>query len=427
MASARRSKLQPQLPAAMRRLQRLNGVLPTRVFEQVLHVSGLTDPQLCELLSVRNGRLAAAVAQLNQGEDQRAVAGALARFNADMDKAEAADKDRIKIGDYLTEANRGELLVRIPVYKGPDGELTSDVRRFGDLALPNPEFHMHYGSSEAAIVIAHMDASSLTRSRDRLHEDIRKDHNASRPQLSHTLQLNDCLVSLNKGKYNVSAGYRGCLYLAGGLQLVPDARLSAHLRLAEWETEFLSGSWLSPTSRQARTVREGVRQQLVKYVPDARRSGSLTVVCVCTNEGLMEVAREESAEISQTHQVDLSTFTLLQRDVYMDPPRPGMPEVFRRLWTPIEFYLEYERSATTRRAIRDKLMPYFRVARRGHSLSVIFICETKGAAGLFREVHRNLQRELGVSVLLITSTYAEVSAGQFDSCWNHNGAAVHLS
>lgn len=151
---------------------------------------------------------------------------------------------------------------------------------------------MHYGSRAAAIIIEHRDVSSLNRSRDRFHEDIRKDHNAARPQLLHTLRLNDCIVALHKGKYNVSAGYRGCLYLPGGQQLVPDARLSARLDLGEFPAEFLSGYWLSPTSQQASDVREGVRQQLVKYVPDARESGSLGVACVCEHEGLMGVARE---------------------------------------------------------------------------------------------------------------------------------------
>ena len=378
MVTARRGELSPELPAAMRRLRRLNGVLPNRVFEWVEHVSGLTEPQLSTLLGVGNRRLAGAVTQLNQGEDEQAVADALARFNVEVDKAQAGVKDKIRIDDYMTEANRGELLVRIPVYEGPDGELTSNVRRFDGVALPNPEFHMHYGSREAAVIIEHRDVSSLNRSRGRFHEDIRKDHNIARPQLLHTLRLNDCYVTLHKAKYNVSAGYRGCLYLPGGEQLVPDARLSAHLDLGEFATEFLNGYWLTPTSRQAKAVREGVRQQLVKYVPDARRFGSLAVACLCENELLADVAREEVAEIAQTYQVKLSAFPLLQRQVTVDPPRPGMPEVLRRLWKPVEFYVEYERSATTRAEIRKKLMPYFRVARRGHTLSVIFICETRG-------------------------------------------------
>ena len=71
-----------------------------------------------------------------------------------------------------------------------------------DLALPVPEYHMHYVSIEGTIIIEHRDVSSLVRSRNRVLEDIRKDHNVERPQLLHTKQLNDCVVSLVKAEYN---------------------------------------------------------------------------------------------------------------------------------------------------------------------------------------------------------------------------------
>ena len=93
----------------------------------------------------------------------------------------------------------------------------------------------------------------------------------------------------------------------------------------------------------------------------------------------------------------------------------------------IQFYVEYERSATTPVAIRDKLMPYFRAVRRGYDCAVIFICETERAAEIFRQQHRNLQRELRVTFPLITSTYAQVTAGdRFDTCWNLGRQPVTL-
>ena len=89
--------------------------------------------------------------------------------------------------------------------------------------------------------------------------------------------------------------------------------------------------------------------------------------------------------------------------------------------------MEYERSATTPAAIRGKLMPYFRVAGRGYDCPVIFICETQRAAEIFREQHRNLQRELDVTFPLLTSTYAQVTAGnQFDTAWNLDGNPYQL-
>ena len=217
MAIRGRGAFRPELPAEMKRLERLNGVLPYKVFENIEHYSGLSDPQLATLLDVRPGRVADALAQLNQGEDEERIAAALARFNEDEGKDE--DADRSAIGTLLREANRGELLVRIPVYSGPEGELTSNaalVPLLEDGTLPAPRFHMHYVSVEGTIIIEHRDATSLAAIRRRVYEDIRKDHHTRAPQLTHTHQQNDCLVAMSRHGYAVSAGYRGTLYLPGG-------------------------------------------------------------------------------------------------------------------------------------------------------------------------------------------------------------------
>ena len=72
-------------------------------------------------------------------------------------------------------------------------------------------------------------------------------------------------------------------------------------------------------------------------------------------------------------------------------------------------------------------MPYFRVVRRGYDVGVIFICETARAAEIFRQEHRNLQQEPPVTFPLITSTYAQVVAGnQFDTCWDLDGRPAKL-
>ena len=387
-----RGSLQPSIPAEMLRLERLNGVLPNRVLEVVEHFSGLSDAQLMTLLDVRAGRLADAVKQLNRGEDERAVATAVARFKEATGENE--DRDRDKIGALLKEANCGELLVRIPVYTGPEDVLTSNVALLEGQPLPPPEFVMNYCSSEATIIIEHRDVSSLAVNRRRINEDIRKDHNVYAPQLLHTLQQNECIVNLVKGGYRVSAGYRGCLYLPGG-QLVPDSRMSAYLDLGEYPTEVIRGSWWPAESQSARAAREGIRRQLIQYVSDARRLGGLTIACLCENDQVMELAREAAIDISRAYQAELEVFTALGRDVVTAPSARGVPHPFRRLLKLLRFYVEYERSATTSYDIREKLMTYFRVVLRGYQCAVICICETRAAADIFRQEHRILQRARG--------------------------------
>ena len=420
-----RGAFRPELPTEMKRLERLNGVLPYKIFENIEHYSGLSDPQLADLLDVRPSRLADALAQLNQGEDEERIAAAVARFNEATGKDE--DADRNAIGTLLREANRGELLVRIPVYSGPKGELTSNadlVPLLEDGTLPAPRFHMNYISVEGTIIIEHRDATSLAAIRRRTYEDIRKDHNGYAPQLAHTHQQNGCLVAMSLHGYLVSAGYRGALYLPGGQQLVPDARLTAHIRLGEFPTEFMrGGNWI----RRGGAEREEIRRQLERYVPEARRLGNLSVVCLCENRAVVAVVRDEAANIARDHNVELRAEAVLEGSVMVGDAVPGRSDSIRSLYKLVHWYVEYERSATTPAAIRGKLMPYFRVAGRGYDCPVIFICETQRAAEIFREQHRNLQRELDVTFLLLTSTYAQVTAGdQFDTCWSLDGHPYQL-
>ena len=420
-----RGSFRPEMPAEMRRLERLKGVLPNEVFESVEHFSGVSDPQVADLLDVRPGRLADAVAQLNRGEDEARIAAAVARFNESVGDDE--DEARMRMGALLAEANCGELLVRIPVYTGPGGEPTSNVALFEGLLRPAPEFHMNYVSTEGSIVIEHRDVSSLTAIRRRVYEDVRKDHNVYAPQLPHTLQQNDCIVALSRHGYLVSAGYRGSLYLPGGQQLVPDARLTVHLGLGELPTEFMRGAPWVRLNRQGRAEREEIRRQLMQYVPEVRRLGGLTVACLCENEAVIDVVKEEVVNIATAYDVPLHSLAVLERNVTVLDAAPDMPNFIRPLFLLFKAYLEYERSATTPAAIREKLMPYFRAVRRGYDCFVVFICETERAAEIFRQQHRNLQRELGVVFPLITSTYAEVTAGNlFDTCWNLDGMPVRL-
>ena len=412
-----RGAFRPELPTEMRRIERLYGVLPYKVFENIEHYSGLSDPQLAALLDVRSGRLAEALAQINQGEDKERIAAAVARFNEATGEDE--DVDRNTIGALLREANRGELSVRIPVYTGPEGGLTSNVASvplLEDGTLPASRFHMNYISTEGTIIIEHRDVSSLNVIRRRVNEDVRKDHNGYAPQLTHTHQQNDCIVSMLLHGYLVSAGYRGSLYLPSGQQLVPDFRLTAHLCLGEFPTEFMGGP---PWVRSGRAEREEIRRQLGQYIPEVRRLGGLTVACLCENEEVVAVTKEEAGNIARHYDVPLQVLAVLASSVTVLDAAPGMPDSIRRLFVIIQWYVEYERSATTPAAIRDKLMKYFGAVRRGYDCAVIVICETDRAAEIFRQQHRNLQRELGVTFPLITSTYAQVTAGdRFDTCWD---------
>ena len=232
---------------------------------------------------------------------------------------------------------------------------------------------------------------------------------------------------MSRHGYRVSAGYRGALYLPGGQQLAPDARLTAHFCPGEFPTEYMRGSNWIPWGGPNGAERQKIRRQLEQYVPTARRLGSLSVACLCQNEAVIEVAKEEAANIARDYDVALHALAMLEGIVAVGDAAPDRHDFIRPIYMLTHWYVEYERSAATPAAIRNKLMPYFHVARSGYNCPVIVICETPKAADIFRQQHRNLQRELDVEFPLITSTYAQVAAGdQFDTCWNLDGHPAAL-
>ena len=145
------------------------------------------------------------------------------------------------------------------------------------------------------------------------------------------------------------------------------------------------------------------------------------------NERMREESARRLSRIARDYDVPLQVLAILEGIVTVLDAAPGKPDFIRPLFMSIHWYVEYERSATTPAAIRDKLRKYFRVVSRGYDCSVIVICETDRAAEIFRQQHRNLERELGVTFPLITSTYAQVTAGdRFDTCWDLDGRTVTL-
>ena len=330
---------------AMRRLSYLRGKGVTQVFHLIEEFSGVTEPHLARFTGEKLSRVEAAIDQLMLGG----------------------------------------LLVRHPVYRLQDGELTSDLEYWkaaaGSAPEPAPVFHMHYLSDEGTIIVEHRDLSQLQRIRRRVHEDIRKDHQNERDQLLHTLQLNGCLAALAAAGFSVSAGYRACVYLPGNRQLVPDASMEAALDFGNHVVETVEGC---PSDN---AFRRRVREQLLKYVPSMLQLSHLEVVYICSSEDAVSIVREEVDSVRREHGASLHAVPLLRGAVRIGPAFEDQPDVRRPLFRPISWLIEYERSAVDPAAIRDKLMPIVRIVQGGHRVAVIFICETELAAQRFEEEH----------------------------------------
>ena len=196
--------------------------------------------------------------------------------------------------------------------------------------------------------------------------------------------------------------------------------------VAEWDVgehvvEEVRGNPTTPEFRGQ------VRKLLQKYVTDARTLGQLQVTYVCESERVRSIVREEADEVRRAYQVDLDAVAVLDAAVRVGPAREGRPEVWRPFYIPVDWNVEYERSAVERSEIREKLMPFVRVEQAGHSCSAIFICETQVAAVRFEEEHQKLQRAHNVQFLLVTSTHERVTtqAGR-GMPWSMNGQPVRL-
>ena len=372
--------LTPELPIGMRRVEALQGKLPTRILNCVFQWSGFTQRQMVDLW---------------KGSSPR-IAGAL---------------------EVLVEA---ELLTAVPVWVMCGGEVVSGKEPEDKDAILE-QYDMYYGSDPATIYVTHRDRIMLDRTRARIHEDIRGDHNEDKPKILHTLHLHDCMVVLSRGGYRPSAGYRGSLYLSGGGQVVPDARMRMRADLGEYPTELVKGRFHSLNIRRAAETRKEIRTRLMEYVPAAREIPGLIVAVVCENKLLVDVVREEAGHLG------VPAWAVSEAQVVLGEPLEGRAANLRPLYVDLDVYVEYERSATTPADIRDKLMKYVYAALAGFALTVLFICETEEAMLIFRQEHENLQREHSVGFSLITATYAEVMAGKKSGdTWNMDGQVVRL-
>ena len=282
-----------ELPLAMSRVEILQGVLITRIFNIIMQWSGFTYQNLMRMLKGSS----------------------------------------LRVKGCLNDLVNSDLLISIPVWELRDGELVSHepVWRDGKLVPPEPPepneenpivrtFDMYYGSDTAAIYVEHRDTVSLKRIRDRIHEDIRGDHNEDRPKLRHTLQLNDCIVALTRGGFKPFAGYRGCVYIPGGGQLVPDAWMPVKVEIGPITLEgagepvYVDLKLLIEYERSATTPEE-VRRKLRAYIRAAIAGFPTPVLFICETEEAMHTFRREHENLQRENRANFRLFTSTYAEV----------------------------------------------------------------------------------------------------------------
>ena len=257
--------------------------------------------------------------------------------------------------------------------------------------------------------------------RTRVAEDIRGDHNADKPKLNHTLRLNDCMAVLRQGGYRPAPGFRGRMSFGARGQLVPDVMMRVTADWGEHPVACIDRSVHSLQGGQAERARNKIRGTLRDYAYMNGDDPDASIWCVCSSDILAKIVNEVSADFK------FSVVTMLQEEVELGDPRDAGEVSYRTVSTDLHLFVEYERTAKTRKRVRSKIMPYAKAAAEGKWISVLFICETERAAHLFREEHRNLEIEIGVNFLLVTATLKEVMAGKKSGDeWLVNGVPIPL-
>ena len=271
----------PELPLSMRRVEVLQGVMVTKIFNAILQWPGFTARNLVDLL---------------------------------IDSLP-------RVQDCLADLVGAGLLIVIPVWELRDGTLVSLKRP--EINEENPiirEFHMYYGSKTAAIYVGGRDGSSLKRIRTRIEEDIRGDHNDGRPKFRHTLKLNDCVVALSLGGFRPFAGYRGSLFIPGGSQLVPDAwmlvRVEIPLRGIDGR-EVVVHTDLNVFIEYERSATSvaAIRRKLRKYLRAAAAGIKTPVWFICETERAMHIFRQEHERLQRETRVRFALFTTTYAEV----------------------------------------------------------------------------------------------------------------
>ena len=271
----------PEFPLPMRRVEVLEGVVITRIFNLVMQWSGLTAKNVVDLYHESSTR----------------------------------------VQECLDDLVQAQLLIAIPVWVLKDG--THFSQELPKVDPENPvvrEFNMYYGSETGAIYVARRDGVLLKRTVNRINEDIRGDHNADRPKILHTLQLNEVFVTLSLGGFKPFAGYRGVVYVPGGQQLVPDAlmwlRVEIGLPTDEDPDAVLKLDFKLLVEYERSATKAGaIRRKVRKHFVAAKQRIIIAVWFICETESAMRLFREEHQNLSRETGVAFPLFTCTYADV----------------------------------------------------------------------------------------------------------------
>lgn len=266
-------------------------------------------------------------------------------------------------------------------------------------------FDMHYADDQLLLYTVRRDRLSAKAIRQRANEEIHGDHKSEGSKIRHTFDFNRCMLKLEAGGYHPAPGYRDCLYLPGGKQLVPDARMRVTAAFGECMVIPMGNRAPTPDGPEADEAVLAVLKMLQGYSHISRFYPGKPLVCVCQDHNLIPLVQEEAMAF------EFQVWAVLPMEAELGPPREDARMV-RPVSVDLDLFIEYERTAQTKKLAREKLMLFADAAKSGNLSSLLLIGENEKVVTLFRAEYENVRDARRVWFPMVTATRDEILAGK---------------
>ena len=286
--------------------------------------------------------------------------------------------------------------------------------------------NMTYITDEAATFFLNRDGVAVLGTRHRTDGAINQDHRLRRPHRNHTGQLDLVLTTLASLGFPVRSGRRNLMDFPGIGRVAPDAVMTAGVPLGLVCITDLSAPSSAEYRRMIPDALHGYLSRAAINFPDDLLQRHL-IICPIVSD--VRWSHEHLPLVGESAGVPIEVLALCGSDSRLRIfPRP-LPEGHCRLGIPIDFCVEYERSARTPRRIRRKLRNWVLLAKRGYHFPLLFISETDKVEETVVREASSLMDEEQVSLILVTSTYEKVvhrlPAGE-NGVWSFQGRSIRL-
>ena len=312
-----------------------------------------------------------------------------------------------RVPTVLMELQGDEFSSSVPVYRTSRMRVLQDPDnlRKGERIISDSE--MNYIEDEYTNYLHARDGVAVNGIRGRIRAAREQDHRPLRPHRAHTVQQNDVITALRLCDKYVAAGWRDRVNIPDVTQLAPDGVLTMAkpfglVRIRRMKTTVYED------------VSEIVRQELAPFLQQDLGPDPFPFLFICSELWLVQVVLREARRLLDRQVTNLRVVAATDEEVTLKP-LDGMKPVVQRAFFNEQYFLEYERSATTAGPVREKVESYVKYAREHRArrvrrqINLLMVAEKERVEQIIREESEQLMREYECNLVVVTSSYEKVS------------------